>query len=374
MHTESKTQTVIWKRKIIHIDMDAFFASVEQRDEPSYRGKPVIVGGSPDSRGVVSACSYEARRFGVHSAMASSKAHRLCPQAIFVKPRFVVYKQVSQCVMSILRQHTHLVESVSLDEAYLDVTTHKLKIEDPVMIATLIKQNIAAATGLTASAGVASYMYLAKIASDFHKPDGLTVVLPGEEALFLENLPVRKIPGVGPVTEKQLLGLGIKTCGDLAVTDPELLLEHFGRYGASLREKARGHENREVEPCSEPKQVSCEETFEYDIRDIDFLEGKLEEFAREIYRELQITQRMGMTIVLKVKYFDFEQITRSQTLDHEPLNWKEVHRVACQLLESKTKVGKKSIRLIGLGISGLKPLSEFRARHTPDLFSEAALL
>jgi len=359
-----------WKRKFIHIDMDAFFAAVEQRDHESYRGKPVVVGGDPNSRGVVSTCSYEARKYGIHSAMPAGKAYRLCPEAIFVKPRFPVYKEASGHVMGILRQHTNLVEAMSLDEAYLDVTQHKLQIEDPVMIATLIKQNILASTGLTASAGVAAHMYLAKIASDFQKPDGLTVVPPGEEALFLENLPIRKMPSIGPVMEKQLAALGLKTCSDIATSDPNWLIRKLGNQALSLYERTRGHEEREVTPFSEPKQVSSEETFEHDIRDKGWLEAKLEEFAKEIFRELQLTKRMGLTVVLKVKYFDFEQITRSQTLDHEPLNWKELHRIACHLLETKTKAGEKSIRLIGLGVSGLQPLRELRTRHTPDLFTE----
>lgn len=363
-----------WIRKIIHIDMDAFFAAVEQRDHPQYRGKPLIVGGDPNSRGVVSTCSYEARKFGIHSAMSSAKAYRLCPQAIFVRPRFEAYQQASSLVMSILRQHSFQVEKVSIDEAYMDVTHSKLGMEDPVEIAKLIKQNIFAATKLTASAGVASYMFLAKIASDFQKPNGLTVVRPGEEALFLEPLSIRVIPGVGPVTEKQLEKLGLRSCSDVATASSDWLYEKLGSYGLDLQTRARGIDERQVTPHSDRKQSSCEETFEQDVLNVEWMKEKLEDFAKEIFTELTLKKQMGLTIVLKVKYFDFEQITRSQTLDHEPLGWNEIHQIACQLLETKTKAGQKSIRLLGLGITGLQTLKDLRAKRTPDLFADAGLL
>ncbi len=237
-----------WPRKIIHIDMDAFFAAVEQRDRPDLKGKPVIVGGDPNSRGVVSTASYEARKFGVHSAMASSRAKKLCPQGVFVRPHFEKYTEASRAIMTILKQHTDLMEVVSVDEAYLDVTRHKLGIQDPVMAASLIKQTIQAVTHLTASAGVAPNFFLAKIASDFKKPDGLTVVAPEEIPDFLENLPVRKIPGVGPVTEKELHALGFKTCGELALAKKTFLISHFGKTGYFLYERAHGRDSREIEP------------------------------------------------------------------------------------------------------------------------------
>ena len=358
-----------WPRKIIHLDMDAFFAAIEQRDFPQYRGKPVVVGGDPQSRGVVSTCSYEARKFGIHSAMAAAQAFRLCPQAIFLRPRFEVYQKVSRQVMEILHRHTDLVEAASLDEAYLDVTVHKLKAEDPVMIATLIKQHIHAATGLTASAGVATNMFLAKVASDFKKPDGLTVILPGEEAAFLEKLPVRKIPGVGPVTEKRLLGLGYETCGDLAAADTRDLEAQLGKWGRALSRRALGIDDRQVEPGGDPKQCSVEETFEKDTRDVSFLRERLEAYAEEVFADLKRKGLLGRTVVLKLKYFDFKSITRSLTLERPPSGPREIYEVAERLLRTKTLAGRKPVRLLGVGIGGLRPEQEFAGTFTPDLFS-----
>lgn len=372
--SKKKREKILWPRKIIHVDMDAFFAAVEQRDNPELRGKPVVVGGDPRSRGVVSTASYEARKFGIRSAMPLAQAYRLCPQAVFVKPRFQAYREASDRVMSILRQHTELVEAVSVDEAYLDVSEHRFGMDDPVMIASLIKQNIAATTRLTASAGVAANMFLAKIASDFKKPDGLTVVLPGEEEAFLRPLPVRKIPGVGPVTEKSLLALGYTTCGELAEASVKRLQAEMGKTGLHLSFAARGLDEREVEPWTEPKQSSTEETFDRDTRDVKVLKMRLKAFAQEVYAGLKESGRMGLTVVLKVKYFDFEQITRSQTLQHEPSGPEEIYRIACELLEKKTRAGKKAIRLIGLGISGLRDAREIRTLQTPDLFSTQGIV
>lgn len=374
LRTSSGKKKAVWPKKIIHIDMDAFFAAVEQRDFPKLRGKPVVVGGDPRSRGVVSTCSYEARKFGVRSAMPLAQAYRLCPQAVFVKPRFQAYREASDRVMGILRQHTELVETVSIDEAYMDVTRHRFGIDDPVLVASMIKQNISAATRLTASAGVAVNMFLAKIASDHKKPDGLTVVWPGTEADFLRPLAVRKIPGVGPVGEKTLMALGYATCGELADAPVKRLVQELGKHGESLSRAARGLDDREVVPWVEPKQSSLEETFDKDTRDVRLLKNRLKAFAEEIYEGLVQSGRMGMTVVLKVKYFDFEQITRSQTLGHEPAGPEEIYRVAVTLLEQKTKAGKKAVRLIGLGISGLKPVKEMRARYTADLFTSQGIL
>lgn len=358
-----------WPKKIIHIDMDAFFASVEQRDHPEYHGKPIVVGGNPYGRGVVSTASYEARKFGIHSAMPASQARRLCPEAIFLRPDFEKYQAESEKIMSILRQYTDLVEPVSLDEAYLDVTRNRLGIQDPVMIASLIKQNIFAVTKLTASAGVAPNMFLAKVASDFKKPDGLTVIRPEEVKDFLINLPVRKIPGVGPVTEAELAKYDIHTCGGLAVADLSFLSEKFGKIGLFLHQRALGMDEREAEPESEPKQYSCEETFEKDTLDVRWLKEKLRSYAEDIFLGLKEGGRMGKTVVLKVKYFDFEQITRSHTLDHEPSNADEVYQWAGDLLEKKTLAGKKAIRLLGLGITGLKKSGQETRQTQIDLFS-----
>lgn len=363
-----------WTKKIIHVDMDAFFAAVEQRDHAELRAKPVVVGGDPRSRGVVSTCSYEARKFGIRSAMPLSQAYRLCRHAVFVKPRFEVYREVSCRVMNLLRQHTDLVESVSLDEAYLDVSRHRFGIEDPVLIAALIKQNILAATRLTASAGVAGSMFLAKVASDYQKPDGLTVVRPGTENDFLNPLPVRKIPGVGPVIEKKLLGMGYATCGELAAAPLRRLTAELGRHGEYLSRAARGLDEREVSPWTEPKQSSLEETFDKDTRDLEFLRGRLRAYAEEIYEDLLKTGRVGRTIVLKVKYADFRLITRSQTLTREPACSEEIYRVAAALLEEKTRAGKDAVRLLGLGIAGLVNREEIRTLKTPDMFASQGIL
>ncbi|MBU9888443.1 MAG: DNA polymerase IV [Candidatus Omnitrophica bacterium] len=343
-----------WPKKFIHIDMDAFFAAVEQRDHPEYRGKPVIVGGDPRSRGVVSTCSYEARAFGVHSAMPAAQAKRLCPEGVFLRPRFEKYSEVSGTVMSILRKYTPLVEQVSLDEAYLDVSENLLKLEDPVALARLVKQHICGATRLTASAGVAPAMFLAKIASDMNKPDGLTVVTSEKVLEFLKDLPVRKLPGVGPKTESTLGRLGLRTCGDLWEAGESRLIAKLGKWGAGLYRMARGQEEREVNPHWERRQLSAEETFPRDIRDLAWLQEKLAALAVRVHRELQEEGNEGKTVVLKVKYHDFEQITRSRTLKAPPRDWQALHRIACSLLEEKTSAGRKPVRLLGLGISGLK--------------------
>lgn len=346
----------IWGRKFIHVDMDAFFAAVEQRDDPKLMGKPLIVGGDPHGRGVVSTCSYEARKYGVRSAMSCAQAKKLCPQAIFLRPSFEKYQKESHAIRQILRQHTDLVEAVSVDEAYLDVTSHRLGIEDPVLAAKMIKQNIYAVTRLTASAGVAPLLYLAKIASDYQKPDGLTVVYPDQIQNFLKELPVRKIPGVGPVTEKHLLSLDIKTCGELAGYGKFKLQQIFGKTGSFLYQRASGIDPSEVVPYTPSKQYSIERTFDRDTKDMNRLRGYLREFSRQVFEDLSADKRMGRTVVLKVKYFDFESITRSHTLHANPESADGIYEVAVKLLCEKTLAGKKLIRLIGLGISGLEDL------------------
>lgn len=333
--------------------MDAFFAAVEQRDDPSLRGKPVIVGGSPQSRSVVSTCSYEARKFGIHSAMPTAQAKRLCPQGIFVSPHFEKYSTASKYIMSILRAYTPLVEQASLDEAYLDVTENLLHLKDPAALAKLIKQHIFAVTKLTASAGVAPAMFLAKIASDFKKPDGLTVIPPDKVLEFLKDLPVRKLPGVGPKTEETLHQMGVKTCGDLRDAGPDKLRARLGKWGPGLFRMANGIEEREVVPHWEPTQLSAEETFPKDILKIDWLKTKLEELSKQVFSELSYKGKSGRTIVLKVKYHDFEQITRSKTLLAPPGDWRTLYGVVTGLLLTKTLAGKKAVRLLGVGVSGL---------------------
>lgn len=355
-------------KKIIHIDMDAFFAAVEQRDRPELKGKPVIVGGNPKSRSVVSTCSYEARKFGIHSAMPIAQAKRLCPQGIFIRPNFEQYSAVSKTIMSILHTYTPLVEQVSLDEAYLDVTENRFNIEDPVILAKLVKQHIFAVTHLTASAGVAPNMFLAKIASDIKKPNGITVVSPDKVLDFLRDLPVRKIPGVGPRSEEILNKMNIKTCGDLKNVSEKILCEKFGKWGLELYQRAHGKEDREVNPFWERTQLSAEETFEKDITDIPWLKRKLAQLAESVFHDLEEEGRTGKTVVLKVKYYDFDQITRSRTLPTPPKDWYVLHETACDLLKKKTLAGKKPIRLLGLGVSGLKSPQELSPILQKELF------
>lgn len=364
-----KTMTSFsWPKKIIHVDMDAFFAAVEQCDHPELKGKPVIVGGNPKSRSVVSTCSYEARKFGIHSAMPTAQAKRLCPQGIFLPPNFERYSAVSQTIMSILRTYAERVEKVSLDEAYLDVTENRFHLEDPVMMAKMIKQHLLAVLRLTASAGVAPAMFLAKIASDFQKPDGLTVIPPNQVMTFLKELPVRKLPGVGPKTEEVLNRMDLKTCGDLRDAGLPKLKAQFGKWGITLWQMANGKEDREVVPDWEPTQSSAEETFEKDVTDIPWLKRKLAQIAEQVFQDLERQNRTGRTLVLKVKYHDFEQITRSRTLSAPPGDAYEMHAVACDLLKTKTLAGKKPIRLLGLGVSGLKRKEELLATVQKELF------
>lgn len=347
----------VWKRAIIHIDMDAFFAAVEQRDNPSLRGKPVIVGGSPEGRGVVSTCSYEARRFGVRSAMAAAHAKKLCPSGIFLKPNFEKYSKASRDIMAILKQHTDKIEPVSLDEAYLDVTHHRLGLQDPVTVASLIKQNIHAVTHLTASAGVAAFLFIAKIASDMNKPDGLTVVYPGQEMEFLKDLSLRKIPGIGPVFEKELHACGLKTCGDVAEKSLGYLTGRFGKMGYFLFERSHGRDDREVISNWESKQYSAEETFPQDTTDLVFLKTRLRVLASEVYEGLKESGRYGKTVTVKVKYYDFELITRSKTLNRSIASSAELYELVWQLLKEKTLAGKRPVRLLGVGISKLDTVS-----------------
>ncbi len=332
--------------------MDAFFAAVEIRDNPALKGLPVIVGGDPKSRGVVSTCSYEARKFGVHSAMSCAQAFKLCPKGVFVRPHFEKYSKASDTIHSIFNKYTDLVESVSLDEAYLDVTVNKLKMEDPAALAGLIKQHILAATKLTASAGVSVNLFLAKVASDLEKPNGLTVIGPERIESLMLSLPVRKIPGVGPKTEAQLHALKIKTCGDIQRMGLRKLTAHFGNSGPWLLERARGESDREVDPFQERKQISVETTFQKDILKIEQLEKVVEEFAQEVFYDLAQNGKQGVTVTLKVKYHDFEQITRSRTVRKPLQSAAQISEIACELLYAKTLAGKKAVRLIGVGVSG----------------------
>ncbi|MCM2323847.1 MAG: DNA polymerase IV [Oligoflexia bacterium] len=340
-------------RKIIHIDMDAFFASVEQRDRPELIGKPVVVGGDPEGRGVVAAASYEARRFGIRSAISAAKAKRLCPNAVFLRPDFAKYSKVSRQIREIFLSVTPLVEPLSLDEAYLDVTENLLHEPLASKIALQLKERIRRETGLTASAGVAPNKFVAKVASDFRKPDGLVVVPPEKVLEFVAKLPVGKLWGVGPVTEKKLQSMGIWTAADLRVRSPVELEAALGSFGGFLHGLARGEDSRPVEPERESKSCGAERTFERDLLELDELVAILRELVEEVAEWLQKAERPGRTITLKLRYADFRTITRSRTLEartHDPLR---ILAAAEKLLRENTDAGTVPARLIGVSVSGL---------------------
>src|ERR1700743_156371 len=301
-------------RKIIHIDMDAFYASVEQRDNPGYRGKAIAVGGSPQGRGVVATASYEARKFGVRSAMASKQALQLCPHIIFVQPRFAAYKEGSQKIREIFRRYTDLIEPLSLDEAYLDVTEDKQGIGSAIDIAKLIKQAIKDELQLTASAGVSINKFVAKIASDINKPDGLTFIGPSSVESFMEKLAVEKFFGVGRVTAEKMKKMGLFTGADLKKLPEDEMVKHFGKAGRFYYQIARGIDNREVQPNRETKSIGAEDTFAYDLTDIDELYAELDKLSQTVVNRLQQYQLKGRTITLKIKYSDFKQITRNYSV------------------------------------------------------------
>lgn len=339
----------MYERKIIHIDMDAFYAAVEQRDFPELRGKPVIVGGQPNSRGVVSTASYEARKFGVHSAMPSSKAYRLCPQGIFVYPRFEVYIEVSRQILEIFFSYTDLVEPLSLDEAFLDITGTG----SATLLALEIKKRIFDTTGLTASAGVSYCKFLAKVASDYKKPNGLTVIPPEKAEEFLENLPIGKFFGVGKVTEKRMKEFGIHTGKDLKAFTREELSERFGKSGSYYYDIVRGIDDRPVSPERERKSYGKERTFEKDMTDVEEMKDFLRKIAGRVSEGMKKKPIVGKTVTLKVRFANFQRITRSKTID-EPTNDPEtMYRIAADLLENHTPAGKRRVRLLGISMSGL---------------------
>ena len=340
------------KRKIIHIDMDAFFASVEQKDNPAYRGKPLIVGGNPQSRGVVAACSYEARRFGIHSAMPCAKAVKLCPAAIFVRPRLQRYKEISLQIMSIFRHYTHLVEPLSLDEAFLDVTTNQQNNPSATLLANLIRQQIHRELDLTASAGVSFNKFLAKVASDLNKPDGVSTISPAQAISFLSTLPIGKFFGVGKVTEKKMARLGIKTGGDLRQWEEEKLVSHFGKSGTFLYNIVRAIDHREVQPNRVRKSIGNETTLSHDIDDLEEIRAILTDLSCRIERTLHKVAVGGHTLTLKVRYSDFTTITRSITLKNPVCDGPDILFHIPALLKS-TDAGRRKVRLLGISISNL---------------------
>jgi DNA polymerase-4 len=339
-------------RKIIHVDMDAFYASVEQRDNPELRGKPVAVGGSA-ARGVVAAASYEARVFGVRSALPSVTAKRRCSDLIFVKPRFDVYRAISAQIREIFAEHTDLIEPLSLDEAYLDVTENKQQLAIATEIATAIRARIREVTGLNASAGISYCKFLAKMASDLNKPNGQAVITPKAGPDFVANLPVKKFHGVGPATAAKMERLGIVTGADLRSKSLEFLQANFGKSGNWYYRISRGIDERPVQPNRERKSVGAEDTFTADIFDVGAAAAELAPLAEKVWRHCETKQITGRTVTLKVKYADFQQITRSRTLPGTIADAKEINDVACSLLTPLFPVNK-GIRLVGVTLSSLE--------------------
>lgn len=339
-------------RKIIHIDMDAFYASVEQRDNPELKGRPVAVGGGP-RRGVIAAASYEARPYGVHSAMPTALALRKCPELVLVQPRFDVYRAISRQIRGIFARYTDLVEPLSLDEAYLDVTESKEGPPSATVLARQIRANIFETTGLTASAGVSFNKFLAKTASDENKPDGLTVVPPDEADEFIAELAIERFRGVGPVTAEKMRELGIHTGKDLRAKSKKELRGHFGKAGIRFYGISRGRDDRPVTPDRDPKSIGAERTFDTDARGEEQLSQRLRPIAERVAERLSAAGTAGHTVTLKVKYSDFEQITRSHTFDLAVHDAEELHE-AGRILLSASDLPGKPVRLLGLTVANLK--------------------
>jgi DNA polymerase-4 len=337
-------------RKIIHVDMDAFYASVEQRDDPGLRGKPVAVGGG--HRGVVAAASYEARKFGIRSAMPSVTAKRRCPELVFVKPRFDVYREVSNQIRAIFADYTELVEPLSLDEAYLDVTEDRRGLGSARAIAEEIRARIRIETGLTASAGVSYCKFIAKLASDHNKPDGLCVIPPGKGPAFVATLPVKRFHGVGPVTAAKMERLGIQTGADLAQWPIEQLEGYFGSSGRWYWRIARGIDERQVKPDRPYKSVSAERTFDIDCSDPDALAAEVTRVAGFAWQRVERAGVRGRTVTLKVKYADFQLITRSKSFPAPVAGLAAFDAAGQALLRSLLPV-PKGVRLLGLGLHSI---------------------
>jgi DNA polymerase IV len=331
--------------------MDAFFASVEQRDNPELRGKPVAVGGG-GKRGVVAAASYEARKYGVHSAMAGSIAARLCPQLIFVKSNFDKYHEVSRQIRAIFEEYTDLVEPLSLDEAYLDVTENKLNIPTATQIATEIREKIVATTQLTASAGVSFTKFLAKVASDHNKPNGLTVIKPHQAQAFLDKLLIHKFHGVGKVTAEKMRKMGINNGYDLRQISEFDLMRRFGKVGKHYYRVCRGEDQSPVNPHRIRKSIGAEETFYDDIEDIDLMKAELVPIAERVFKYMNEKENYGRTLTLKAKSADFQTFTRSKTYTHELRNLDDILRGVYDLLETHVKTFGK-VRLLGISFSNL---------------------
>jgi len=350
-------------RKIIHIDMDAFYASVEQRDAPELRGRPVVVAWR-GARSVVCAASYEARRYGVHSAMPAVRAERLCPEAVFVAPDFTRYRTVSRQVRGILLRHTELVEPLSLDEAYLDVSVNKSGLGSATEVAQQIRTQIREELQLTASAGVAPNKFLAKIASDWHKPDGLCVIRPSEVDAFLLPLPVQRLPGVGQVTHGKLKALGVVTVADLRQIALPVLQQRFGRYGLRLHELALGIDRGAVKPDRPTQSISAEDTFAQDLP-LSELEPHIRRLAGKAWEAARKSSRVGHTVVLKLKTADFRILTRSHTPAAPPATLQEFVDIALSLRERVEATQETLYRLVGVGLGNFREAEP----PQPELFA-----
>ncbi|MBD0303122.1 MAG: DNA polymerase IV [Tolypothrix sp. T3-bin4] len=344
-------------KKIIHIDMDAFYASVEQRDNPNYRGKPLVVGATPNQRGVVAAASYEARKYGIHSAMPSRIALAKCPHLIFAPPRFEVYREVSAQIHAIFERYTDLVEPVALDEAYLDVTENKLGLPYASTVARHIRVAILSETGLTASAGVSVNKFLAKMASGKNKPNGLTVILPEDAETFVEQLPIEKFHGIGEVTATKMHSLGIRTGVDLKERSLAGLIQNFGKVGHYYYKIARGQDDRAVEPNRIRKSIGAETSFAKDLSDRALMLLELEHIAQTVKQRLDQHQTGGRTLTLKVKFSDYQQITRSKTVLTPIRELSAIAYIAKELFEA-IEMGDRSIRLLGISLSNLDNVNE----------------
>lgn len=349
-------------RKIIHVDMDAFYAAVEQRDNPELRGKPVCVGGGPHGRGVVQTCSYEARKYGIHSAMSSSKAIRLCPHAIFVPPRFDVYKEVSDQIRGIFHEYTDIVEPVSWDEAYLDVTENKKGMGSAEQIARDILNQINEKTGCTASAGVSFNKFLAKVGSDFHKPFGITIITREGAPEFIDNLPIRKFRGVGKATEKRMKEFGIETGADLKKYSRDELRRHFGKSGYYFYNMAHLIDTREVHLFHSRRSIGSERTLHEDLEDVAEIIKVLEKIAERLTERMKRSNVTGKTITLKVKYYNFKRISRSVTCKVAVGEADIIMENVLRLIP-KTSLGKKKVRLVGISITNLVKQTDIKYKQ-----------
>jgi DNA polymerase-4 len=351
--------------------MDCFYAAIHQRDDPSLRGRPVVVGGDPDSRGVVAAASYEARRYGIRSAMPSAQARRLCAETVFLRPEFARYREESRGVFEIFRSFTPLVQPVSIDEAYLDVSDAWRPFGSATAVARAIRERVRAERRLTVSVGVGPNRLVAKIASDCNKPDGLTVVPPQRVRGFLAPLPVRKLQGVGPATERILAEeLGARTVEELRAVPLERLVARLGRYGETLHRFALGHDDRPVETESERKSYSSERTYDHDLRDLGAVEQEVGRQAREVAAGLARHRLLGATVTVKVRYPDFTTVTRSHSLPYPTADGAELEAVAVRLLR-RTDAGRRPVRLLGVGVSRLLSAEGLRQMVLPELSGTA---